>query len=69
MKHNRDAVDFKIYLNVNEIERKEKENVKIYFYMLLDKSTNYMTEWKIQDAEKLHRARPVDEEKKVLFYI
>lgn len=37
--------------------------------MLLDKSTNYMTEWKIQDAEKLHRARPVDEEKKVLFYL
>lgn len=29
MKQNRDAVDFKIYLNVNGIERKEKENVKI----------------------------------------
>lgn len=52
-----------------KIERKEKENIKIYFYMLLNKSTNYMTKWKIQHAEKLHRARPVDEEKKVLFYI
>lgn len=29
MKQNQDAVDFKIYLNVNGIERKEKENVKI----------------------------------------
>lgn len=25
-----------------------------------------MTKWKIQDTEKLHRARPVDEEKKKL---
>lgn len=47
MKQNWDVVDFKIYLNVNEIERKEKENIKIYFYMLLDKSINYMMEWKI----------------------
>lgn len=47
-----------------KIERREKENIKIYFYMLLNKSTNYMSKWKIQHVEKLHRARPVDEDKK-----
>lgn len=26
-----------------------------------------MTKWKIQDTEKLHRARPVDEEKKTYY--
>lgn len=28
-----------------------------------------MTKWKIQDTEKLHRARPVDEEKKLIIDI
>lgn len=31
MKQNRDAVDFKIYLNVNGIERKEKKRKMLRF--------------------------------------